>query len=394
MRFGKAQTDVIVFATACAAGAVLRVWLATRGHNYDMDSWRSIADVAREHWNVYAATPRYNYGPVWFGALWVLDRVHDVLPLGRFGGESFHVVVASFLTLADLGIAVLLFRAFGLLPGLLFILNPVSVLLTGYHSQFDNLAVLPALGAWLLIKAQFAGAAVAWRRWMVAALLLGLSLATKHFLVFLPLWVLICPSVTRGRRGAFALTAWGVFALGFVPFLFTPGAAASIRDNVIGYANYSPNALMPSVIDVFAPARAVDSLFGLTPGFSVVRNLFHVLMVAAGWFVARRAAAELFACHLAAVLVFTSVINDQYLAIPLVACAIHWRRASGWVYTALAAAIVADAAYRAGALPGPPWWRGHLPGLVHRHAIAWLAVMLVGIVSGLRGWRWLRLRKS
>ena len=112
--------DILVLGLACAAGAVLRVWLATRGHNYDMYSWRSIAEVAREHWNVYAATPRYNYGPVWFFVLWLLDRAHDVLPLGRFGGESFHVVVASFLMLADLGIAALLFRAFGLLPSLCF----------------------------------------------------------------------------------------------------------------------------------------------------------------------------------------------------------------------------------------------------------------------------------
>src|SRR5688500_5479310 len=176
--------DMGLLSLACAAGVALRLWLASRGHNYDMDSWRSIADVAREHWNVYAATPRYNYGPVWFGVLWLLDRAHDVLPLGRFGTESFHVVIASLLALADVVIAVLLFRAFGLLPGLLFILNPVSVLLSGYHSQFDNLAVLPALGAWLLVRPQFGGADVSRRRWVAAALLLGLSLATKHFMIF------------------------------------------------------------------------------------------------------------------------------------------------------------------------------------------------------------------
>ncbi len=360
----------------------MRLWLASRGHNYDMDAWHHIAAVARDNWNVYAATHRYNYGPVWFFILGALHRLHDALPLSSFGAESFHLVVALFLSAVDVGIALLLFRSFGLAASLFFILNPVSILLTGYHSQFDNLAVLPALGAWLLIRSEPSLDTVRWARLVGGAGLLGLSLTIKHFMFAFPLWILFCPFVIGGlgRRAMLALLAYAIFVGSFIPFLFTPGAAQSIFDNVVNYATVSATALLPSIIDMLVPLRAIDSCFGFAPNFSVVKWIFPVLLIATGWLFARHVPEKLLVCYLGAVLVLTSVINDQYLAIPLVACAIEWRRPSAWLYTALAAALVEQAAYHAGVISGPPWWRNHLPGLLPRHAIVWLAVMLVMIL--------------
>jgi hypothetical protein len=377
--------DRVVLLAALAAGAALRLWLASRGHNYDMRAWRDFADIAAQHRNIYLATDRYNYPPTWFLVLGGLDWLHNAAHLARLGPESFHIVIASFLTLADIGIAALLLRAFGRAVALVFFLNPALVLLTGHHSQFDNLALLPALASWLALRR--GSEEVAWPRAVGSAALMGLSLAIKHILFFFPIWLLISRDVLRApaKRLAFAAISYAIFLGSFVPFLFTPGAAQSVMKNVVGYARYSPTALMVAALDVVVPIGAVDHLFGLLPPHvSGVKYLFHVCMLAAGWCLARRRwlpASELFVAYLCSMLIFATVMNQNYLAIPLIACAIHWRRAASWVYLALAAALAEMGAYLFGALPGPPWWHEHLPGLSYRHAVVWLVVLLVSIAT-------------
>jgi len=48
--------------------------------------------------------------------------------------------MAGFLSLVDLGIFFVLWKKFGRPAAALFFLNPISVIITGYQSQFDNLA--------------------------------------------------------------------------------------------------------------------------------------------------------------------------------------------------------------------------------------------------------------
>ena len=166
-------------------GAALRIWLASRGHNYDMGMWRGIADVAARGQNIYLSRdPVYDKPPGWFLILGGLDRVHGWLGAQRLGSESFHIVVASFLTLADIGVGLLLLRAYGWIAFLFFFLNPVSILLTGFQSQYDTLALLPALASWLLITCPDHDRP---GQLLAAAGLMGLSLVIKHIMIFFPL---------------------------------------------------------------------------------------------------------------------------------------------------------------------------------------------------------------
>ncbi len=43
--------------------------VSSLGHTYDFDSYRLVANAITYGKNVYAWTPRYNYGPVWFNLL-------------------------------------------------------------------------------------------------------------------------------------------------------------------------------------------------------------------------------------------------------------------------------------------------------------------------------------
>jgi hypothetical protein len=77
--------ELVVLTIACLAGVALRVWLATRAHNYDMESWTMTADLVVHGKSVYANTYRHPYGPVWFLVLGSLRHAHDALGLARLG---------------------------------------------------------------------------------------------------------------------------------------------------------------------------------------------------------------------------------------------------------------------------------------------------------------------
>jgi hypothetical protein len=368
----KSTRAVAIVLLACAAGMALRIGLATRGHNYDMDSWRMTADLVVEGRNVYANTFRHPYGPTWFLLLGGLRWIHDTLGVARLGPESFHILIAAFLSLADVGIALLLFRFFGMVAALLFILNPVSILLTGYHSQIDNLAILPGLAAWLMIRSS-----ISWRSLAGSAALLALSLSIKHVLIFFPIWLLMCAQLgSFPRRFVHACLTFGLLALIVLPFIRAPGAWTGFYRDVIVYDAPANHTLLAHLIDLFMPPQAFDTFFGLGANV-MLRRAFFVGMIWMGWIVARRRHDELFWCYLLSIVVLTYSMADQYLAIPLVACAVYWRCWPAWVYVIPATLLVYFASAQAGALPQPGRWEPYLSNLSYQHAQIWLGVLLV-----------------
>ena len=395
MRQDRAGTDYALLALACAAGVALRVWLASRGHNFDMESWTMTADLVAGGQNVYANTYRHPYGPTWFMILGALRSAHDALGMHHLGPESFHIMIAAFLSLADVAIALLLYRALRLGAALFFILNPVSILITGYHSQIDTLAILPALAAWLLI-----GRAMSWRRLLISAALLGLSLSIKHVMIFFPIWLLMTPLILGrvARRIAHAAVTYGVLVAIVLPFVLAPGAWTGFREYVMSYEGLASNrTLLLHAIDLFAPPAAVDSLFGIIPqGVSTLYRLFIVLMLLVGYLVARCKPGEMLWCYLLAIVVLTNSMADQYLAVPLVACAAYWRRWAAWVYVIPATLLIYwAAAIDAGALPAPaPRWHPYVTRLSYPHAQVWLAILLIGALSRSRGWGGILARKD
>ena len=108
---------------------------------------RVVADVLRYQkaaghvldvsWNPYLAPRLYPYPPLW---IWVEAGSEW---LARATGASFAVLVKLPVLLADVGIVVLLARWAASPHGAeraawLFALHPVSILVTGFHGQFDS----------------------------------------------------------------------------------------------------------------------------------------------------------------------------------------------------------------------------------------------------------------
>jgi hypothetical protein len=189
----------------------------------DVLRYRKVAThVLDVSWDPYEAPRLYPYPPVWVavetGAEW----------LSRRWGFSFAVLVKLPVLLADLGLVALLARmgagrGLGLLPAWLYALHPVSILVTGFHGQFDAAALLCLL------------LAVFWReagRLDRSALALAFGIALKSFPVLLLPFFVLSLDGSRTRLRFLALATLPVVAL-LAPFALHDPAA--LRRELLGY---------------------------------------------------------------------------------------------------------------------------------------------------------------
>jgi hypothetical protein len=211
-------------------GFGLRLIAAAWGHNYDYESYRMVTGLVEQGANVYAGTSRYNYGPLWFMVLGNLNSLAKAFPWNE---QIFRLLLVGLLSYADLLIAVILALKFKRSAGLLYWLNPVSIIITGYFNQFDNLAVLLAMLAMLMLP----------KRFKTGLVILGISLATKHVFAIFPLWLFFRAQGAKNKLLAIIIPC-GIFALSFVPFVFAPGALNGILENVFRYSSLNNHILI------------------------------------------------------------------------------------------------------------------------------------------------------
>ncbi len=311
-----ADLDRRLIAGVIVVGVALRYVVSARGHNFDFDSFRIVADISHAGGTVYSETERYNYGPVW---AWLL---HACEALARWVREPdvFRWSIIAVLTGADLAIAAILRSRCGDLVAALFFLNPVSIIITGYHNQFDNLAI--ATGLLGVVWLEKRSPATSWRRQAAPLLLIGLSLAIKHVLVLLPLWLALRER-EWSRRALVLLLPLAALALSFVPYLH---AREGIVDNVINYRSFE-NGLYTSLV----PA-AVEQL--LSPTVVLVAGL-----VAVGWLSRTLERWDQALLYLGVLLVLSPALANQYLAIPM-AAVVAWLNPAFLLYAAAATGIL------------------------------------------------------
>jgi uncharacterized membrane protein len=189
----------------------------------DVLRYRKVAaHVLDVSWNPYEAPRLYPYPPVWVaveaGAEW----------LSRRFSVSFAVLVKLPVLLADLGLVGLLGRmgagrGLGWRPAWLYALHPVSILVTGFHGQFDAVALLCLL------------LAVFWReagRLDRSSLALAGGIALKSFPVLLLPFFLLSLAGSRARLRFLTLAMLPVAAL-LAPFAIDD--ASALRRELLGY---------------------------------------------------------------------------------------------------------------------------------------------------------------
>jgi len=219
-----------LFALLFALILILRISLAAGFHgNFDTQSYLLVVKAVESGQNVYQATDRYNYSPLWS---WV------VTGLWRASSPNvgvFVLLLGLLEVIADGVSAMLLFRIArrrlkrseedARRGALLFFSNPVSILISCVHGQFDGLSIL------FLLAAILAASSDSRRRGPATAAWLSLSLLVKHVTLFHPLLF------SRRRVGGvlsdvLLLVPYAVFTLSFLPYA---AALPSIWANVVLY---------------------------------------------------------------------------------------------------------------------------------------------------------------
>lgn len=223
------RTRAVLAAGFLAAAAVRIGFLASLPPNWDTDAYAEVVSTLDSGGTLYRDTPRYNYSPLWSLVLRVLARIAGVgdLPLDR--------TVGGVLLLVDSATAWLVFRvardvlerspASAAGAALLFFANPVSVFVTGFHAQFDGIAIAFLLAAIWLEGRRHA-------RPFAAAGSLAASLLAKHVTAFHPLVFIRPRGSVRGLPLAAALAPYAVFILSFLPYW---GVRSEVADRVFAY---------------------------------------------------------------------------------------------------------------------------------------------------------------
>ncbi len=298
----KRRLSALLLLVALILGIALRVGYMPRfGSNFDLVSWAMVAEIVEGGGNVYAETTRYNYGPPW---AFVVNALARIALLFDNSGHVFMLLLAVFLTLADLGIMGLLARRFGTIPALIFILHPVSIVVSGYMRQFGNVAIFMGFLAVELLVHEEEGSTM---RWWAGLLLLGLSITTKHILFAFPLWLAV-KERGLGRKLLTLFVPVSIFLASFIPY-WAEGRAG-IMTNVFGYSpgTLQPlwGALVPPLLTELIPSRWV---------FFAALGLFALVF-------RRRPMHESLLLYLLILYIFSPEMANQYLAVPLAAVAV------------------------------------------------------------------------
>lgn len=296
-------------------GIALRFWVMSFGYNFDFESYKIVGELVTDLKNVYASTSRYNYGPIFMciqGVCYKLSLIY-----GTNADVIYRVLIVAVLTLGDLGIAYYIKRKFNVMAAIIFFLNPISIIITGYHNQFDNLAIIVLLAASVFYNEdeEFS------RKDIYFLLLFTGSLMIKHIAFMLPLWLLLRKGLPMKKKFVYAFIPPLVFLLSFVPFIIgNTEALQGVLDNVFLYRSFNNAPLLHDMYELIGIAE--ENYF----------YCYFIVMAIAGVIYRKRCFQELTMLYLICMVAFSSAVANQYLVIPLVALVILSSK-SYWLYS-------------------------------------------------------------
>ncbi len=225
----------IFFWLVILSGSLVRVLVSIKGYgNYDSVSWEQVGQILARGDNVYDHTTRYNTSPLWF---WILSALNKVASIGNV--ISYRSWIRIFLSGVDLATAILIWKNARYLgvPKVValsfFYLNPVSILLSSYHAQFENIAIFFLLtGVCLYSKPS---PSLKWRQALIWTFV-TLGLIAKHNICYeVPIVLRAVFGKLKNWALLFMLSSLAFFA-SFWPYWHESGQA--IVKNVLLYGSY------------------------------------------------------------------------------------------------------------------------------------------------------------
>ena len=292
--------------SALIIGIALRFVLTFLGHNFDFESYCIVGKIVNDGGNVYASTSRYNYGPVFFTIMGLFYNIASNFVNTRL---VYRILIVSLLTLADISIAKFVSKKAGLLWGILFFLNPISLIITGYHNQFDNIAVALALWGALFLQKNCSEKKINFND-IVGICLLSISLITKHVFFAFPAWILLNKNILFKKKIIYAFIPPILFLLSFIPYVAE--GWNGILKNVFFYSSFNNFPLFAAgIIDYIYPLPQY-----LLNSFTVI---FFSLIIIAGYIFKNEKIEISILFYTISLVCCSSAIANQYIVIPCAA---------------------------------------------------------------------------
>ena len=292
-------------------GIILRVWISQFGSNFDFEVWENNLEIFKQGKSVWSEG-LYSYGSPWLYTTYILDSIS--LPflennsfIQSIPGTFYRFKIVIFLSLIDVSIFYLLYKNYSLKVGLIYLINPISIILTGHHNAINNYAILFGFLA-ILTYGDLNNREITLKK-IFSLFLFGLSLSIKHILIFFPIWwafkekrlinkilIIIIPYLT--------------FVIFFAPF-FSEGFQKIIYNILyLGRSETGPfwKMILPDIFD-----RHLNFF-----------TLASFLLIFLGFFLVNKNLKNSFYLYLIATIAFAPQMYTQYLFIPLVAIAVYW----------------------------------------------------------------------
>ena len=302
------NNDFLFISFIVLIGFSLRLWVAQWGFNFDFEMWKGNLLLFQNDKSIYEFG-NYTYSPLWINILNLVDNfsfpsnenyISKIIP-----GESYRVKIIIFLSTIDFLIFLLIYKNYSLKTGLLFFFNPICIIISGHHNQFNNLPIL--LGFWAIIL--YENSKLHYKI-IFPLVILGFSLCAKHILIFFPIWWAI-KEKKKINKILILTIPYLVFFLSFYPYIFIEFNHVYEKVIHFGKRNDGPfwGMFGPKILHMYGGKfHAIFTLLLLTIGF-----LFEKIKLR-----------DTFYLYLLAVVIFSPGMYTQYLVIAALPVAIFW----------------------------------------------------------------------
>ncbi len=228
--------DIIIGIVAIIIGIYLRFFVKNIFYNYDYISYKIVGNIMIHGGNLYKETTRYNYSPLWAYILGIFMYISELLR----NINIFRDLICLTLSLADIGLSYIIYIKKNIYYAIFFLLNPISIVITGGHNQFDNIAILIALISGFIYESS--KNPVHKHRKIISYIMLGISLSIKHIFFIFPVWIFFMEKTLKEKiEGLFI--PYIIFLLSFSQYIFFYHDLKYIKANVFEYRSFIQNSI-------------------------------------------------------------------------------------------------------------------------------------------------------
>ena len=309
------SSKIFWWSVAVLAGLAFRFLVLYVTDNFDFQSFYRVASLSAEGKNVYANYKYYNYGILFSMMCGYFYKTAQYLGGSMLAYKILHV---GFLALCDFVIAKVAEKKAGTLWGILFFLNPISMIVDGYHTQFDNVALMFGVLGVICLEESCEREAFSLND-MLGVIFLSLSLVTKHFMYAFPVYIIFSTRIKTRKKILYAFIPPLIVLLHFVPY-WSEGSQGIIS-NVFMYRSFGNFPLL-------AESFLRGSFFDAIPATNIYLFIFVSLMIVSAYVFRRENIFNLFLVYTMAVVSFSSGASGQQLVIPCLAMLLLFREKS------------------------------------------------------------------